>query len=75
MPRSKDPNWGKAIKWEESYDQQTWYARTGKISATGRKAGWWYVKQDAIMFEGNWAFSGLTWVWNDDTRRNVEVAS
>jgi hypothetical protein len=73
MPRSKDPNHGKSITWEESFDQVTWYARTGKINATGRKAGWYYVQHDAILFEDSWAFSGLSWVWNDVSRRNVEV--
>jgi hypothetical protein len=45
MPRSKDPNYGRRITWEESFDQIDWYPRTGTIKATGRRAGWFYVDQ------------------------------
>jgi hypothetical protein len=73
MPRSKDPNYGRQITWDESFDQIDWYPRTGTIKATGRHTGWYYVLQDAMLFEGEWAFSGLTWIYNDNTRRNVAI--
>lgn len=73
MSRSKDPNHNKKLSWEESFDQVAWYPRTGTIKATGRRPGWYYVEQDALWFNGAWHFSGLTWIYDDNTRRNVRI--